>query len=180
MQVFDKNFKEISVAELLSVAGGLAAGTLIATNVDKILLYPGMLVLLPGFLEMRGNITGSFASRLSSGLFLKVLKPWDMRSKIVTGNIIAAAALGVVISLFLGFAAFFLSLLVFKQYAIKIIFVSLIAGVLTTAVEITLALYATFYLFGKGHDPNNIMGPVVTSTGDVSSVVFLFLALAIV
>ena len=74
MGVFDKRFEEIFSAQLVSIIGGLIVGTLLAVYKDKILLIPGMFILLPGFLEMRGNISGTLASRLSSGLFLKVIK----------------------------------------------------------------------------------------------------------
>src|SRR3989338_5445908 len=75
MNVIDKSFKEIFSSQIVSLFGGLIAGIILAVYSDKIFLIPGMLILLPGFLEMRGNISGSFASRLSSGLFLRVIDP---------------------------------------------------------------------------------------------------------
>ena len=41
-------------------------------------------------------------------------------------------------------------------------------------------LFVTFYLFRKGHDPNNIMGPFITSTGDVTSIISLLIALVLI
>jgi cation transporter-like permease len=41
-------------------------------------------------------------------------------------------------------------------------------------------LIFTFYFFKKGHDPNNVMGPFVSSLGDVTSVISLLIAMVII
>jgi len=179
MDVFDNNFKEIFISQIVSITGGLFAGVLLAVFTDQILLIPGMLIILPGFLEMRGNISGSFSSRLSSGLFLKIINPKKVNSKIISGNLIASFTLAIIVSLILGLIGFLFNLLIFKVMTVKIILIPLIAAIIANGVEIPLALFATLYLFRKGHDPNNIMGPFVTTTGDVVSILSLLLALVI-
>ncbi len=180
MAFFDKNFKEILASQIVSVFGGLAAGTLLALYTGNLLLLPGMLVLLPGFLEMRGNISGSFASRLSSGLFLGVVKPDRMKTKLVRGNLLASFLLAVFVSFVLGLVAFLFSYAVLQAFVPEIILIALLAGIIANAIEIPLTLFATFYLFSKGHDPNNIMGPFITSTGDMTSIVSLLVAMVVV
>lgn len=180
MGIFDGGFKEILYSEVISLLGGLFAGTIIAVYTDKLLLIPGMLILLPGFLEMRGNISGSFSSRLSAGLFLGVIKPKKEMTRITKGNLAASFFLAIVISLVLGLVAFLFSYLVIGSVNIQLILLPVIAGIIANALEIPLTLSATFYLFRKGHDPNNIMGPFVTSTGDITSILSLLLALVII
>ncbi len=180
MNIFDRGFKEILTSQIVSIIGGIIAGTVLAVYTDKILLIPGMLILLPGFLEMRGNISGTFASRLSSGLFLGVINPKKMHTKLVRGNVLASLLLAILVSLVLGVVAYFFSLLVFDVSTPKIILIPVFAGVLASLVEIPITLLATFFLFRKGHDPNNIMGPFVTSTGDVTSVLSLLVALVLI
>lgn len=180
MEIFDENFKEIFSAQIISVLGGLVAGTILVYYTDKLLLIPGLLILLPGFLEMRGNISGSFASRLSSGLFLGVIKPNQIKAKIVKGNLLASFSLVILVSFILGLIAYLFNYLIFQISTPEIIFLALIAGIIANIIEIPLALFATFYLFKKGYDPNNIMGPFITSTGDISSILALLIALVIV
>jgi len=180
MHSFDSNFKEIFSSQIVSVIGGLIAGTLLAVYTNKILLIPGMLILLPGFLEMRGNISGTLASRLSSGLFLGVIKTNSMKTKIIRSNLLASFLLAIVVSLSLGIIAFLFNYFILKQFTLEIIIIPLIAGIISNAIEVPLTLFATFYLFKKGHDPNNIMGPFVTSTGDVISIISLLIALVII
>lgn len=180
MNIFDKNFKEIFSSQIISMAGGLIAGTLIAVYTNKLFLIPGMLILLPGFLEMRGNISGSFASRLSSGLFLGLIDPNKYKTKIIRGNLISSFLLAIFVSLILGLIAFIFNYFILKTLTFNIILLPLIAGIIANAIEIPLTLITTFYLFRKGHDPNNIMGPFVTSTGDITSILALLIVLVII
>jgi mgtE-like transporter len=179
MNIFDNTFKEIFSSQIVSVTGGILAGTILAFYTDKILLIPGMLILLPGFLEMRGSISGAFASRLSAGLFLGIVKPTLKKTHIVKGNLAASFLLAILVSVLLGMIAFFFNYLAFGVLTPKVILLPIIAGIIANAIEIPLTLITTFYLFRKGHDPNNFMGPFVTSTGDVTSIVALLIALVI-
>lgn len=177
--LIDRNFREIFFSQIVSIVSGILAGIFLATYTDTLLLIPGIFILIPGFLEMRGNISGAFSARLSSGLFLRVVKPYGFGAKIVKGNLFASFLLAVIVSFVLGLIAFVITFLLFKVVVIKLLFIPVIAGILANAVEIPLALIATFYLFSKGHDPNNIMGPFITSTGDVVSVLALIIALVV-
>jgi mgtE-like transporter len=181
--IFDRNFREILTSQFVSITGGLIAGIALAVYTDKLLLIPGMLILIPGFLEMRGNISGSFASRLSSGLFLGVIKPEQKartNKKILRGNLLASFALAMIVSGVLGCIALGFNYFVLGIWTPTIIFIALIAGIIANAIEIPLTAFFTFYLFRKGHDPNNIMGPFITSTGDIISIVSLLFALVLI
>lgn len=180
MAFFDRNFREIFVSQVVSVIGGLIAGTVLAVYVNKIFLIPGMFILLPGFLEMRGNISGSFASRLSSGLFLGVVSPHKYRTRILSGNLVASFLLAVIVCLALGLLAFIFNYIAFQIITPEVFVIALVAGMIANAIEIPLTLFFTFYFFKKGHDPNNIMGPFITSTGDVTSVIALLIAVAVI
>lgn len=179
MNIFDRDFREIFSTQLVSIIGGLIAGTVMAIYTDKLLLIPGMLVLLPGFLEMRGNISGSLASRLSSGLFLGVINPKKIHTKLIKGNLLASFLLAIFISFVLGMIAFVFTFVVSGEWLFRIILLPLIAGIIANAIEIPLTFFATLYLYKKGHDPNNIMGPFVTSTGDITSIISLLIAMVV-
>lgn len=180
MNLFDEKFKEITVSQLVSILGGLIAGTILTVYTDKLLLLPGMLILIPGFLEMRGNISGSLAARLTSGLFIGAVNPASFNRKTVKGNVLASFILSIFVSLILGLIAFIFSYVAFNQFVPKIIIIALIAGIISDILEVPLAVFFTFYFFKKGHDPNNIMGPFVTSTGDVISILALLAAMVLI
>ena len=173
---FDKNFWEISFTQAITLIVGLVTGTLLVIYTDNLLLIPGMLILLPGFLAMRGNISGSLTSRIGSGLFLGFINPEKKNSRIVRGNVTASFLLAITVSLFLGLIAFGFNYWTIGVYAPEIIFIALLAGIIANSIAIPLALFFTFYFFKKGHDPDNIMGPFVTTTGDLISIVSLLIA----
>ncbi len=180
MKLFGKNFQEIFTSQIVSLLSGIIVGTILAVYTDKILLIPGMLILLPGFLEMRGSISGTFAARITSGLFLSAINPDHIRSRIIRGNLSASFFLAVLVSGMLGLIAFAANYLILHVVFPKIILIPLIAGIVANSIEIPLALFATLYLFRKGHDPNNIIGPFITSTGDLTSVLALLITVVII
>ncbi len=180
MHILRKDFREILEGEIISVSGGLFAGLLLVSFVNKLALIPGLFILLPGFLEMRGNISGSLASRLSSGLFLGALKPRFHRNRILKGNILGSFLLVVILSLFLGTIAYVVNLWILQINSPSIIIVALVAGVLSNLIEIPLTVAMTFWLFRKGHDPNNVMGPYVTTIGDIVSIIALLIGILVV
>jgi mgtE-like transporter len=175
-----RDFREILTSELVSITGSLAGGLLLTFATDKIELIPGLLILLPGFLEMRGNISGSMAARLSSGLYVKALRPKFANSRILQGNVAASMVLVVALSFLLGLMAHYVALEFFGVYNPKIVWIAVLAGLLSNFIEVPLTIFMTFQLFRRGDDPNNVMGPYVTTTGDIISIVSLLIALAVI
>jgi len=180
MHVLDKGFNDILSSQIVSLAGGLVAGTLLALYTNQLLLIPAIFLILPGFLEMWGNVSGTFASRLSSGLFLGVVNPQRMHTKAVAGNLVAAFCLALVVSVVLGCVAFLFNRIVFGLSTYQLLVIPVIAGIIASVIVIPLTLIITFALFRRGHDPNNIMGPLITSLGDVVSVLALLIAFSLV
>ncbi len=174
-----KEVNEIFSAEFVSVSGAVVAGIILAAMVDKLYLVPGLFILLPGFLEMRGSISGSLASRLSSGLFLGALKPKIKNTKVLKGNVIASVVLVLVTSIILGIVAYAAGFYIFGIASTKIIYIAIVAAMLSNAIQIPLTIFATFWFFRHGHDPNNIMGPYTTTAGDIISVLSLYIVVVL-
>ena len=175
-----KDFGEILTGEIFSVTGGLIAGVMLAFATDQIALVPGLFILLPGFLEMRGNISGTLSARLGAGLWTGALKPRVRRNRILRGNVAADITLALAVSFALGIVAWLASYVLFGINNAALIYIALIAGVISNIIEIPATVLVTFWLFKHGRDPNNIMGPYVTTIGDVISVVSLLAAIILV
>lgn len=174
-----REFEEILVIEFISVTGGVLAGALLAYFLDKIALIPGLLIFLPGFLAMRGNISGSLAARVGEALHLGLLKHKKHRYFFHANNW-AAFTLGVLVSLFLSIVAYLGTLWFFKVNAPQIIAIALIAGIISNILMIPLTSRVAVWLFRHGYDPDNIMGPYITTVGDVISVAALIIAILVV
>lgn len=180
MYLFDKDFKEIFFSQIISVIGGLIAGTVLAIYSNKLLIIPGILLLIPSFLEMRGSISGTLFSRISSGLFLGVIKTNRYNTKIVKGNAVSSFVLSIIVSIILGFIVFLFNYYILGVFYIWVVFLPILAAIISSIIDIPIVFISTFYLFKKGHDPNNIMGPFITSTGDVISVIGFLVGVLII
>ncbi len=176
----NKEFIEILSSEFISVTGGLFAGSILAFFTNKLLLVPGLLVLIPGFLEMRGSIAGSLSARLSSALHLGTLSPKSHDNKLLRANVVAAWILVLVASLVLGIVAYIASLMFFKINEPNIIYVSFIAAIISNILLLPLTTRTTIWLYKKGYDPDDIMGPYNTTIGDITSVLAILLAILII
>ncbi|MEX0920584.1 MAG: magnesium transporter [Candidatus Pacearchaeota archaeon] len=180
MKIFDKNFKEIFSAQFFAIIGGLVSGIVLVVYLDKIFIIPGMLIIIPGFMAMRGNISGGLASRVTVGLLLGLISPDRKNDRIVKGNLSASLFLAAIISLLLGLVAFTFNYFVSGIITPKIILVPLLAGIISTFLLDHITLYATIKLFKKGYDPNNMMGPLVTTAGDVTSILSLLIIIFLI
>lgn len=178
-KIIDKDFFEISVSELISVTGGIIAGIFLLGLIDKLSLIPGLLILLPGFLEMHGNIAGSLAGRLSIALYTKKIKPKFKKSRFLTDNILATIFLVIIVSLVLGLVAYLAVYYFSNINDIRVLYIALFAAILTIILEMPITILSTFWLFRHKYDPDDIMGPYVTTLGDIISILSLFLAAAI-
>lgn len=176
----NKDFVEILSGEFVSVTGGIFAGSLLAIFTNQVLLIPGLFVLLPGFLEMRGNIFGSLAARLGSALHLGTLSPSSRDNKFLRANVLASWVLAVFVSAILGTVAYIAVLLFFKINTPKIIVISVTAAIISNIILVPLTTRTTLWLFKKGYDPDDIMGPYITTVGDVASVISIILAIMFV
>ncbi|MEM2874098.1 MAG: magnesium transporter [Candidatus Nanoarchaeia archaeon] len=178
--MLQKDFKEIFIAEMISISGSLIAGTLLAIYIKQILLIPGLLILLPGFLEMRGNISGALAARFGTALDTKQIPARIKNNEFVRQNILATFAEALLIALSLAAVAFFVTYFIFGVATLNIFLIALIAAIISNLIEAALTTYTTFLLFRKGYDPNNIMGPYITTTGDIISIFSLLFAIIVV
>ena len=175
----DKEFKEILGAQLVSTTGGVIAGLLLAVFINKLELIPVMFMLLPGFFEMKGSIGGSLTARLGSALHKGTLKPSGYSSKLLSEGV-ASFLLLLAASSVLGVIAFALGGLTLGIYNPRVILIPILAVMILSAFEIIMFIYASLWLYRHGHDPNNIMGPYVTTLGDITSVISLVAASLIV
>ena len=171
-----RDVTQMLVAEFVSINGGVLAGFLLAGATGILEKIPGVLILLPAFLELRGNIAGSLAARLGTGLHLGVIRGRWKREN-VRRNVLASFLLGIAVSAVIGAFAWFLSLLIgIESVGWKLILLSVLAALISNVIGISLTTYLTLALYEKGYDPDDIMGPVVTTIGDVVSVLSLILA----
>ncbi len=175
-KVIDKDFREILTSEVLSVTGGLAAGTVLLYLVGRLDKIPGFLILLPGFLETHGNIFGSLAARLSVLLHTKKIQPSLRYHKLLYTNILASTFLLFIVTFVLGVFTSLLNQFFFHTAGMQLLYIALLAALIAVVIELPLTITTIFWLYKRHFEPDDIMGPYVTTTGDIISIIALFLA----
>ena len=170
-----KDFRESISIETISITGAIAAGFILASGLKLIDSIPSLLILIPGFLGIHGSISTSIASRIAAGLFLGAIKPTFKPQRILVGNAVAGVILSLSLSLFLGIAAYSLEFLLSGKSSPQVIMISLMASVISSPIMITTTIIFSIWFFRKHFDPNNIMGPYMTTLGDIIGIIVLIL-----
>ncbi|MCU4741029.1 magnesium transporter [Halobacteria archaeon AArc-m2/3/4] len=167
---------------LVSLVAGLFAGTLLGTETMRngIESVPGLLLLLPAFLATRGGVYGSLGARLSSGLHQGLIEPsfeWNGRLR---NAVLASFINGMVVSVFIAVLAYVVLLALGRSGSLlELVLILTIAGFLSAFTMLGVLLTVMFKGYRRGLDPDNVIGPVVTTVGDVFGVIFLLVAVAI-
>lgn len=165
----DYIIKESFIALLICALGDLFAGIVLGNMTFFLKAFPGLLVIIPGAIGMRGNIFGSFASRLSTNLHIGIVSPKFELSEQLNNNIISSFVLTLVLSLFLAIIAkIFCIIFNFESISlIDFILISIIAGVVSNIIMLPLTMLISFKSFKHGWDPDNITTPIIAAVGDL-------------
>jgi len=168
----------------VSLLGGLFAGAVLGSEPmrEAFRQYPGLLLLLPAFLATRGNVYGAFGARLSSGLHQGLIRPELAYDERLVNAIVASFVNGIGISVVIGVLSWGILQGLGRESArlVELVGITLVSGVLTSVVLVFGLLGLVFGSYEFGLDPDNLIGPIVTTLGDVFGVVFLYLAVVIV
>ncbi|WP_049922343.1 magnesium transporter [Halopiger djelfimassiliensis] len=175
-------YRETLPILFVALGGGLFAGLVLEGLLESVDRFPGLLVMVPVFLATRGNVYGALGGRISSGLHQGLLEPrfeWDER---LVNAVLASAINGIGISLVIGVITWLTLVTLGWEVAAlsELVGIMVIAGVLTSIVLIfgLLALIFTGYTYG--YDPDNLVGPIVTTLGDIFGMLFLLFAIDLI
>jgi len=163
---------------LVSAVGGLLAGTVLAGMDGELATVDGLLVLVPAFLAIRGSVYGSLGARLSSALHQGLIEPDFEPTLPLLGAVAAAITNGVTASLFAATLTVAVLRLLGRSVAplrtlgLLALLGGLLAGVALTTVVVTVV----FVGFRRGMNPDDLVGPAVTTAGDVFGMLALLVA----
>ncbi|WP_298498976.1 magnesium transporter [uncultured Methanobrevibacter sp.] len=161
--------KEGLIALLICAVGDLFAGIILGRMTFFLETFPGLLVIIPGAIGMRGNIFGSFASRLSTNLHIGIISPEFEFSDELNYNIFSSFVLTLVLSIFLAIVAKVLCMLLHQpsMSLIDFILICVIAGIISNLIMLPITMLVSFKSFEHGWDPDNITSPIIAAFGDL-------------
>lgn len=163
---------------LISLLGEMFAGSIFGT-MDRILdRTPGLLVMVPALLLLRGNINASLGSRLTSAVHLGLI-PGDvpLDDPEVRVNIRASLVLGILMGIVAGVLGHIVSLIFSGTSAgwHRLVLIGATVGFLSGLPMVPATTRAVRYAFRRGLDPDNIIGPMMLTLGDIVTILLLFL-----
>jgi mgtE-like transporter len=176
-------YREALPALVASLLGGLVAGVVLGGMRAELRDVPGLLVLVPALLATRGNVYGSLGARLATALHQGLIEP---RVRGGDDRLLAAAAAalanGLLASTFAAVAAFLALTLLGAAVAPlpRLVGIAIVAGLLSGTVLTVVVVTVVFAGYRRGRNPDTLVGPIVTTTGDVFGMLFLFVAVRFV
>ena len=155
--------------------GGIVAGSTLGVMTDILQNTPGLIVVIPAIIALRGNISTALGSRLGSAYHLGIIDAGNMWNEELRQNIIGALVLSFLLSLIIGVLAYVSSLLLNVQPdPVKLIAIVLLAGVISAVILTLLTVIIVYLVFRRGYDPDNITGPALATFGDIVTMFCIF------
>lgn len=173
------SLRQGSAALALSTLASVAAGVVLGAITGTLERLPGLLVLVPAVLALRGNIGGALASRLSTSIHAGLFRPsWSLDS-LVGQNVAAAAVLSLSLSFVFALLAKAAAIAFGVEGSISVVdfvVISVLGGALASVVVLAITLQVAAASARRGWDLDNVAAPVVTAAGDLATLPSLWLA----
>jgi mgtE-like transporter len=166
-------------ALLVSSAGDLLAGLTLGAITDTLAALPGLLVLVPAAIGMRGNVFGALGSRLGTAIHAGTFRLSGRTDTVVGQNVLASLALTLSVSVALAVLAKAVAVGFGLAHTISIadfVVISVVGGAVSSLFVLALTLAVAAGSARRGWDLDNVAAPLVTAAGDVVTLPSLFLA----
>jgi mgtE-like transporter len=171
--------RQAFAALLVSSGGDLLAGLTLGAITGTLEELPGLLVLVPAAIGMRGNIFGALGSRLGTSIHTGTFRLSWRRDTVVGQNVLAAAALTLAVSAALAVLAKTIASAFGVSDTISLtdfFVISIVGGVVGSIFVLALTLGVAALSVRRGWDMDNVAAPLVTAAGDMVTLPALFLA----
>ena len=172
-------YRDSFVALVLSAITSLVAGVTLATTTDTLEELPGLLLLVPAALAVKGNVFGALGSRLGTSIHAGTFRLSPRLDSAVGQNIVAAMLLSLVISVVIAVMAKGVAIVFAVSPTMSLadfIVVSTVGGILASVFMLAITLLLANGSGRYGWDLDNVVSPLVTAASDLMSLPALILA----
>ncbi|MFB6128212.1 MAG: magnesium transporter [Halorhabdus sp.] len=182
-EVAARAYREGLPALSASLVGGLLAGVVLGGMRAELAAIDGLLVVVPALLATRGNVYGSLGARIATALHQGLLEPRLREADDRLLRAVAAAiANGLLASAFAAIVATAALAWLGRPAAglPALVVVALVSGLLSGLALATTVVVVVFAGFRRGYNPDTLVGPLVTTAGDVFGMAALLIAARLV
>jgi mgtE-like transporter len=155
--------------------GAIVAGSTLGLMTDLFEKIPGLLIVIPAIIDMRGNISAALGSRLGSAYHLGIISSDNLYNDELKQNIIGNLILSFLVSIIIGILAFIASFFVgVTPDPVKLTLIVVLAGIISAFILTLLTIIIVYLAFRRGWNPDNITGPALATLGDMITMACLF------
>lgn len=156
------------VALTVTALGNIPTGIALAAMADRLERLPGLLILIPGAIGMRGAIFGALSSRLSTSLNAGLLRFTSDRDSVLMQNVGAATLQTFTSALYLALASrAFSAVAGLPSIPVwDLITLSVLGGVLASAFVLACTVGITYLGQRRDWDLDSVNSPTITFIGD--------------
>lgn len=171
------------VALALNTSTSLVAGAFLGSITATFEDLPGLLVLVPAAIGLRGNIFGAFGNRISTSIHAGGFRLSVRRDTVLGQNVLAAAVLTLAMSLLLAGVVKVIAIGLGLENSISfgdLALVSVVGGLLGSIVVMAATLGLAGGAVRYDWDLDNVTAPLVSTLGDVLTLPALFIATGLI
>lgn len=175
-------FQSLVALGLLAVTAVVAGATL-GESAERLEQLPGLLLMVPAAIALRGNVFGAMGSRLGTSIHAGTFRLSIRPGTVIGDNVLASLILTLATSTLLAVLAKGTAVAFGVANSISLtdfVLISLVGGVLASAAVLVVALLLSAGSVRYGWDPDNVTAPLVTAMGDLATVPALLLASGLV
>lgn len=174
-------FRQAPFSLLFCSFTGLLAGIGLGLMTGMLQALPGLMILIPPAIAMRGSIYSALASRLGTSMHLGLFSTTLKRGGVLYQNAYTSSVLTLVLSVVLGFlakiAAHAFGMPNIEYLSLQgFILISVISGLISGIILLGIALLVSIIDYHRNWDLDNMSSPIMTSVGDMVTIPSLFVS----
>ncbi|HVM54026.1 MAG TPA: magnesium transporter [Acidimicrobiales bacterium] len=172
--------RQALIALGLNASTSLVAGAFLGSMRDTFAEKPGLLVLVPAAIGLRGNTFTPVGNRLSTAIHTGTFSLSRNPRSVLGQNVTAAVVLTIAVSVLLGVVAKVIAVALGQAESVPLadfVTVSTIGGVLASAVVLASTIGIAGGAVRWGWDLDDVGAPLVSTLGDVITLPALWLAI---
>lgn len=142
--------------------------------------FPGILILIPPMMELRGNISSAFAAKLSTALHLGMVKPqFTKNTPKFKSDFYSSLIIIFIMPIILGLLVWIFCLIfnISNMGVLFFISISLLTGVISGLIMAAISIFISISTFKNGLNPDSFVVPILGFTGDILTILTLYLVI---
>ncbi len=173
MTFFGTDFTQSLFSLGLVVISTVGAGMLLARQSGRIGDFPGLLLMVPAAISLRGNVFGTMGARLStaihSGTYRRSLSPTSVMGENINASLVLSLWTCLALALLAKGMAFALGIPNTISLD-RFIAISVFGGMLASLAALVFSLLVTNISVRFNWNPDNVTAPLVTAAGDLMTI----------